>query len=416
MIIGSNKEITLRAEDIISREEFLGMIIKALGIQVDLKSEHPYYITALKHKIITKETFGENYQKPLSKSDAAVVLVRADEYLYGKTVTDKQIEQIINFRISDIEKVTKARRSYIARCYQLGYLVGNSDGTYRKTRTFQPSQKISVSTAKLLVERLLDITKRERMSQDGQLIRTTNLPRYADKYEYILESFPNEYYDWDFYFMGLENHEGQKAYLTENFKEFAEWCYPKNIKQYCSSAKRNYFNINKNEIVYDKELYENCKEQWIKNVEKYLQLAFNVDYRTLKTDKKWFEEMKRVVIPDKTYVKKLNKYIDAAIKNKTIIECDKVAADVSGIYYYMGQYVVRCYVHYRINSALLIERSEDFISPILYGGHLGTAILENYKEGEWRDGYFDVEVSKFAENLGVEYCNFLDLLYVCTEE
>ena len=162
----------------------------------------------------------KNYQKPLSKSDAAVVLVRADEYLYGKTVTDKQIEQIINFRISDIDKVSKARRSYIARCYQLGYLIGHSDGTYMKTRTFQPSQKISMSTAKLLVERLLDISKRERMSEDGQLIRTTNLPRYANKYEYILESFPNEYYDWDFYFMGLENHEGEKAYLTENFKEF----------------------------------------------------------------------------------------------------------------------------------------------------------------------------------------------------
>ena len=82
MIIASNKGVILRAADIISREEFLEMIIEALGIQIDLKSEHPYYMAALKQKIITKETFGENYQKPLSKSDAAVVLVRADEYLW----------------------------------------------------------------------------------------------------------------------------------------------------------------------------------------------------------------------------------------------------------------------------------------------------------------------------------------------
>lgn len=398
----------------ISREEFLQMVVEALGIQIDAEDTTPYITAALEHGIITKWTFGTDYKKSLSRSDAAVILARADEYLYEETVSDALIEFLIDSRISDIEKAGEARRPYIAKCFQLGYLVGRSDGLYTKTRTFQPAGKISRTTAALLVERLLDISKREPMTKDGQLIRTTNLPDYADKYEYILDSFPNEFYDWDFYFMSFRNN-GQKKYLMDDYKEIERWAYPRSIKAYSSKQKYWYYNINKQETVYDKELFDNCKYKWVQNVEDYLKLAFNVDYRTLKTDKEWIDGMKNVIVQEGSYERKLEKYINAAVKNKTIIECDKVAADISSIYAYSGQYVVRCYVHYRINSAITIDRSEDFVSPILYGGYWGTAYLLNYKEGEWRDGYFDVEVTQDTENLGVTYCNFCDTEYIKTE-
>lgn len=386
----------------VTRNQFITMVMKELGFTVDDTSKFPYMEAAIRAGIISERTFDSDYTEYLTKSDAAIILVNADEYLYGKTINDEFLELVLNERISDISKVSDARKDYIAKAYSLGFITGYSDGVYTRTRTIKAWQKISVDTAKKLVSMLSDKTKRAKLTDDGQLIRTTNLPEFAKYYPYILASFPNDYYDWEFQFMKLYSSKTNKPMFgTDALVNLEDYAAPIDFTKFNNGA-MTWYNYNSRYKITSLALLDLCADKWQKNAEQYLNLVFNVDYRTLADDKDWYQG---VLETDWQYDGKIinrermDKYISAAVKNKTIVESSLIGVDRSSIYTSSSAIYIRAYVRYRIISCDDTDRVS--LSPIIYTAYPYPNI-DNIELGKWRDCYVDIAVMANQENCGVQ--------------
>ncbi|MDF2486725.1 MAG: hypothetical protein K0R46_2893, partial [Herbinix sp.] len=199
LFIAEGKTV-VAATNYISIEEFA----KALAEKVELSpvtgAQGSGYVNALIEKSIIKEGDFTSYTGDLTRGDAAVLLNRADEYLYGDILDPKLVQTALEKRISDIKKISEAKRMDVVKCYLKGYITGYNNGTYSTDREFRGGNKITKSGALNCIKMLKDKTLRAKLSPDGQLIRTTKLPKYAKNYPYILASYPNSYYDWKFKF------------------------------------------------------------------------------------------------------------------------------------------------------------------------------------------------------------------------
>ena len=386
----------------ITKEDFVKLVVKELKIKVDEKSsKHPYVDAAIRAGVMTKYTIGSKYNSYLTKGDAAVILVNADIYLHGETVSDELLQLILSSRISDITSVSSARRPYVAKAYALGFITGTSDGIYTRTRSMKVGQKISLSTAKNLVRMLNNKEKRSKITDDGQLIRTTNLPEFAEFYPYILADFPNSYYAWEFDFMKYKSN-GKPLYGTKYWVNLKDYAAPKDFKNIGNGEKVWYFAaVNGREKMTAKEVYDLSVDKWVANAEKYLNLVFNVNYKNLKNDKEWYKGIQETHSQygneDYEYYQ-LNNYIEAAIKNKTIVESKYIGVDKSSIYMCMDSVYIRAHVKYRIISSKSLERVA--LSPIIYTNY-DYPNINNIKLGEWRDCYLDIEVTNEYLNCGI---------------
>ena len=395
----------------ITRGEFIKLVCKEIGITAKGTTDQAFINAAMEQGIITKNTFTD-YQRQVSKVDAAVVLVNAHENLYGNTLSNELIQTILEKRITDINKLPEYRRLSFAKAYAYGYIKGSSDGSYTTSRTFKPTQKISKVTALSFIDMLKDESKRSKITEDGQLIRTTNLPKFAKFYPYVLASYPNAFYDWEFQFMkGCETkYKDGKAYYISNYvlgkyKEGYDFAYPSTINDY-----------RKNNLIYTlpdgtmTNLEGKIKYNWTiweNNVTKYLYNVFNVDYRTLEKNKNWYDAVTTTGAPydDKVYINNyVKKYINAAKRNKTIIECDKIAFDRSGIYEDLYGTYLRVYVHYRINSSLIDE--QVLISPLAFTFETYSD-YSNVRLGEWRNGYYDVRLGDDGTIIKAVFSDYL---------
>lgn len=387
----------------ITRESFVTLVMKELKFEVDEKSsKHPYMDAAIRAGIISKSTFGTKYNYQLTISDAAVILVNADEYLHGVTVKDELINTIIKERISDITSVSKARRTYIAKAYALGYLKGSSNGVYSKNRSIKAWEKVSTSTSKSLVTMINDKSKRSKITEDGQLIRTTNLPEFSKYYPYILDSFPNEYYDWEFAFMQYMS-KGKPLYGTKNWINLKDYAIPKDFTK-IGDGKAVWYNYNSGrKKITVKEIYDLCADKWQANAEKYLNLVFNVDYRTLTDDKEWYQGIMETHFQygneDFKDLPRLDRYIAAAIENKTIVESKYIGVDKSSIYMCMDSVYIRAHVKYRVVSSQTLDQTLS-LSPIIFTNYTYPN-LRNLVIGGWRDCYLDIQVRSDYESCGI---------------
>lgn len=395
------------AEKCVTRAEFLEMVVKELGIWTEQVFEQSYIDAALRSGVITKSTFSGKYDVALTRSDAAVVLVRADEYLNGVTVPDEVVQMVIDKRISDIGKVGKARQPFVAKCYYLGYIVGSSNGAYSTDRKFNPSGKFNKTTAELLVSRIKNKDKREGITRDGQVTRKTKLPSNADMYPYILDSYPNEYYDWEFRFMKHERG-GKPLYGTSEMLSIVNYAEPKDAVVYFET--KGY---------YDRIL--KAMPVWEDYITRYLYAVFNVDYRLIRDDNKWYQTVLETVyqygveLAMPRIERRINEYISWMNQNKTVIECDKVAFDMSTLYVDRGSKYIRVYVHYRINSALktgqMDSANENGISALAFTMD-NWPDYDNVVLGKWRDGYYDIKVDEMNfNNYGIIEAVFSDYFY-----
>ncbi|KAI4453702.1 tetratricopeptide repeat protein [Holotrichia oblita] len=395
------------AEKYVTRSEFLEMVVRELGLRTERLSNQPYIDAVLSSGIVTKSTFSGKYDAALTRGDAAVVLVRADEYLNGVTVSDETVQMVIDKRISDIDKVGKARQAFVAKCYYLGYIVGSSNGEYSTDRKFNPLGKFTKATAEILISRIKNKDKREVITKDGQVTRTTNLPSNADMYPYILASYPNEYYDWEFHFMKVERG-GKPLYGTSEMVNLVNYATPKDAVKYFEL--KGY---------YDRIL--KAMPVWEDYISRYLCAVFNVDYRTIKNDKEWYQTVLEtayqygVELGQPQIERRMNEYIYWMIQNKTVIECDKFAFDMSTLYVDHGSKYIRVYVHYRINSALKTKQNdsanENGISALAFTMH-NWGTYDNVVLGEWRNGYYDINVDEFEfNNFGIYEAVFSDYFY-----
>ncbi len=380
----------------ITRGEFIKLVCKEIGITAQGTTDQAFINAAMEQGIITKNTFTD-YQRQVSKVDAAVVLVNAHENLYGNTLSNELIQTILEKRITDINKLPEYRRLSFAKAYAYGYIKGSSDGSYTTSRTFKPTQKISKVTALSFIDMLKDESKRSKITEDGQLIRTTNLPKFAKFYPYVLASYPNAFYDWEFRFMKrcrtLWNEDGSNYYdyyyANGEYKDGIDYAFPATVENYNNKSFKFVLPDGTNldyagMINYNWPIWEN-------NISEYLWNVFNVDYRTLAINQDWYSAVKKTssyYLKSNVYLENyIKEYISLAIKNKTIIECDKIAFDKSGIYKDVYGTNIRVYVHYKIISS--IDNNTTSISPLAFTFN-SSPDFRNVKLGEWRKGYFDI--------------------------
>lgn len=399
-----NVKIAEAAVIYISVEEYS----ETVANEINLAAVNGSYGESLKAVGIIREGEFSSYSMNITRGDALVILNRADEFLNGEVVKTELIQQVIDKRISDIGKVAEGKRVDVAKAYLKGFMKGYSNGAYCTDRELKVTNKITKDGALSCIAMLKDKSKRAKISPDGQLIRTKNLPIMAKKYPYILESFPNEYYDWKFSFEGKSWMDPETGVKTpyENIKEYAS---PVDIDKI--SDFENF-----------KEVRERNLEEWASKVRTYLECVFNVDYKTINDE--WVE---KIMSADYTFGSEnysqqtkdeLQRYVVSMKENKTIVESSKIAVDGSTLYFYKGRYYFRTYVKYRIVSSNIKKNVnvDTLLQKKPFNAILFTrdplVDFKNFSVGTWRNGYFDVDLSRYSlsqgENLGVFFAYLND--------
>lgn len=371
--------------------EYLGNKIKASTVN-SLKSKYSTTESNAKYLAIAADmglfkTSGSPYSTAKKIKGkviyevAMTILVAADEYLHGESFSDAELNAIKG-RISNLSKAGASYRTAMVKAFGLGIYVGTNNGDYSVTRKLKYTSKPSAATSKKLVARLTDYSKRYKLTDDWQVIRTTKLPKMAKYYPYILESYPNAYYDWEFSFMQCAPLDcgGATELGIETDSGWVTW--DSGIKKLSFTDRVKYIKHEKkinDEVVGDHCRYlspvelikyfdnaEYCgraglpmstsgrKQLLVDNAKEYLMKAYNVDYRITPNDKEWISYMTAIFGEAKT-----NTYLEVMKKNKLIVECDRVDGDISSMYY-DGQdefcafqenlYLSRIRVHYRIVS------------------------------------------------------------------
>ena len=334
-------------------EAFIKQLVTSLKLSVDKSQEQPYIESALANGILKEGDF-KNYDILLTRTDAAVLLNRADEYLNGNIIEDKLLQIVLDKRISDIKKIPKAKRKDVAKIVAKGIIKGYNNGKYIQNREFRGSELISSSGTKTGINLVLNPKQRAKISPDGQLIRTTNLPKNYKDFDYILECFPNSFYERLFGYQATKYY-----YEPEEFKDYAS---PARLKY--KSYKDNYFDT--------QEALRLYKDDWIKKVELNLQTRLNVDYRTIDKDNIWLTNLRSTYYMSKSYEEgnkattdSIKKYIKEVKKNKIIIQSEIIAVEPSTLYF-TGGYRVRVYVKFKVVSATDMSNPESLIYGDFY--------------------------------------------------
>lgn len=216
------------------------------------------------------------------------------------------------------------------------------------------------------------------MSPDGQLIRTTKLPFNASEYDYVLASFPNEFYQIMFgYETGSYNH------MPVSPKDYAA---PVDMK------KRN-----------SGEMIEEWKYEWADILRRNYELKLNFDYRTV--DNSWVEELAKTYNSayddekNAEQVKKIKEWVKWAKKNEVVIESEIVSVEASSLYY-QSTLSLRGYVKFRIKSCKDFKKNKN---KAIFGD---TVILDDIEYNQWYSGVIGGTISWYtltptAETAGV---------------
>lgn len=340
---------------------FIKLLVPAIGLEVDNTAKSPYLKAALAAGIVKEGDF-KDYKADLTRVDAAVLLNRADEYLNGDKVDPELIEIILAKRISDIKKIPAGKREAVAKVYAKGLIVGKSNGMYIQNRAFDGYDYLTTADAEKVVALLKNTKGRAKLSPDGQLIRTTNLPKNAKSYPYILESFPNSFYEMKFMY--------QRAEYSYKPKELVDYASPVRLKD-----------VNLYSVDLDK-----YKETWMERVEINLQTRLNVDYRTV--DNKWVNNLRstytqyRDSSSDKKITDGIKEYVKVVKKNKIVIR-SKVIVEPSSLYMKGSGFYVRAYIKFKVTYS----DTKLTADQLIFGDKV---YMPSLKKDTWHEGLYEV--------------------------
>ena len=339
---------------------FIKLAVQATGLEV----ETTYLNAALKAGIVKAGDFSD-YSKYTTRTDAAVILNRADEYFRGDKVDQDLLSLVLSSRISDISKIAKDKREAVAKIYAKGFVKGYSNGYYIKNREYRGSEYMTTAGAKNVISMLKDTKKRAKLSPDGQLIRTTNLPKNAKDYEYVLETYPNSFYEMKFLFQ-------RNKYYYEP-KELIDYASPVRFKDI------NFYSVD----------YNKYKDTWMKRVETNLSSRLNVDYRTI--DNKWINTLRSAytqhgdAYSDKRITDNIKDYVKKVKKNKIVIQSKIIAVEPSTLYQNGADFCFRAYVKFKVTYSGSKLVAEDLIC--------GDSIwMPELKKNTWYDGIYDIRL------------------------
>lgn len=344
---------------------FIKLAVQATGLEV----ETTYLNAALKAGIVKEGDFSD-YSKYTTRTDAAVILNRADEYLHGDKVDTEFLTLVLSSRISDIKQIDADKREAVAKIYAKGFVKGYSNGYYIKSREYRGSEYMTTAGAKNVISMLKDTKKRAKLSPDGQLIRTTDLPKNAKQYPYILETYPNTFYEMKFMYQNTEY----------SYK-------PVELLDYASPAK-----INATMKGLETDSTGKCVyvDDWIKKIELNLKTRLNVDYRTIDTT--WLNNLRSTYFVfnnatlDKDTTDDIKKYIQTVKKNKIVIKSSVITVEPSTMYLKATAYRVRVYVKFKvIFSGDKLEQDDLFFGD--------TMKMYNLKKDKWFTGVYDISIA-----------------------
>lgn len=305
----------------ITGKEYVKMLEKAIGKEID--------------------TVGVALSGNITLSDACVLANRADILKNGEKESDSVLtkkDNIIKYnRISNLKQIPKVKQGEVISCFAKGIFTGKSDGWYTQSDTISTKAYLNKSQAQTIRNRIINKKVRKKITEDGQVIRTTKLPKNANKYPYIVESLPNSFYD-GYYF----NWEGRYKLLSEHNKIR----YPKDVTKGTM-------------WLYDKELpvklkIDRYRYEWADKVKKNVMTRLNFDYRTVTN--RWNNDLQQTYFIynddyDRVFQKYIASYVSKAKKNHVVIKCDDVVVEPSSLYYSpWGGYTFRCYAKFTIQA------------------------------------------------------------------
>lgn|GEM_PF-1189881 len=335
---------TFRPSQPVTRAEFMRMLVDALQLphsQGGSPWYQPYVAVLLEVGIHHESDFHfMDYTQPISRLELVRLAVRATEYASGK------------FTEEDVEIVRKAVSTGLLHGMPGGDLQLSGKTTRAQAIAFIERVQSLIAGQKLPTDELA-VEKVNNLQSDpwGRIIRTTNLPKNADQYPYILEGIPNEMYE-----MGYN-------------KDFFPYGLGRNAKQFHERFKS-----------YTRENID----KWLPGAEQWLNKQVNIDYRTI--DYEWAETMadlQNYFIKRETILKDYKSYVDKVKKEKIKIVGNvrlepsiMVSNDLD--YSYM-----RAKVEFKIVSA---ENPKDVFNMIFQP-------KEGFKIGKWYRGYADVQLS-----------------------
>lgn len=353
---------------LISGEDYVKMLEKVTGEPIDTSN-------------ITLGT-------TIGYADACVLAERADVLKNGSKENDslKKIKENVKKykRISDLSQIPKVKQGEVIACFSKGIFTGKSNGTYSQSDSISPNLYLTKSQAQTIRNRIRDKSQRRTMSEDGQVIRTTNLPKNAKKFPYILESIPNSYYDSYFNWEGKVQYFGDKTKLRS----------PKNVT--------NGTHILWDEKVPAKEIIDKYRYIWAEKVKKNVETRLNFNYKTV--NNKWISDLQSTYFIygdsyDKYTTNDIKNYIKKAKKNHVIIKCDKVVVEPSSLYYGTDGYTYRCYAKFKITgNNKAFARSAQENNELIYSEYPVAQWLEGAKNGKTFHLVFDISMGTGAMN------------------
>lgn len=371
----------------VSVGNYVKELVKVSGIAVN-EAESNAYVKAATENGIIKEGEYTSYSVSITNEQAAVLAERTDEKLHGTDFNGDLVSEITKKkRIADLSKADPSMKTEIVKVFSKGIMVGESRGNYTHSRVFNPKGTLTSKEANVIYTRLATSSKRMKLSPDGQIIRTTNLPTNYKYFNYILESFPNAFYEKKFGYQLSKYY-----YKPVEFKDYAN---PARLKN-------KSFNGYKMQDVLDANL-----DTWAKKVQTNLQTRLNVDYRTIDND--WVNRLRSTyyiygdATSDKRKTDYIKEYVAKVKKNKVIVK-GTVSVEPSVLYYDLGYYM-RAYIRFKVDNATNMNVEEDLI----YGK---VVYLPNLEKDKWISMYVDIELgSANGYSNGEDYAVFSDGIF-----
>lgn len=311
---------------------------------------------------VLKDSGIKNTDAATTVQTAAYLLEKADSSINGGWLSydyDLFIHVQDYSRISDLKKAKKDYQRSLMMCYTKGIMIGKSNGKYSQSRKFLPTSKITKSEATKLVNRLSDTSKRFKLTYDGQLTRTVNLPKNYKEYPYILASFPNSFYEKKMWYTKQRNNSGWHA---ETPKQTAAKEDPEVRDMICDTVRKN------------------------------LELRLNVNYKKTFTSK-WKSELANTYRNPSDMTSDINKYVTAAKSRKVVVESYKIVVDPSMMWRDGGtEYYVKVYVQFKVKSGSVPKATSKKQNEVIFGSYTAMKNLESHKTVTYCDE-FKVNVS-----------------------
>lgn len=361
----------VKADGGITERKFVTMLMTGMEICESDSSVEQAIEKACDENVV-KNAEKSGLSNKLTKERAAVYLNRVDVLVNGSAYDEEMYQNVLNLkRISDLKTMKKASRASVIRVYCKGIMVGYSNGYYIQSRKFKGSSAVTLSEAKTYISRLKNPGKRKKISPDGQLIRTTNLPSNASSYRYVLASFPNSFYEKKF--------EYQKTTYSSTPKPLVDFASPVQV------SKMEFYNGTKMGTVMDKYL-----TSWCKKVETNIKLRFNVNYKTINNS--WISKLRNTyyIFEDDAQSNKLRTddikaYVTGMKKNKVVVKTSRVTVEPS-TFYNSGKDYVRVYVRFKVVSGDVKSKN------LVYSDELD---VKNLKKGVWMERCFDIGIGSY---------------------